>query len=102
MNDWYDKPVNENGDFDPMQDGIYMHEYGHYLQSMKYGWGYLISHGIPSLFDAKKSKPINKYLSTHDIFWVEIDANQKAKKYFEENENVDDWNELMYPVTYPF
>ena len=102
INDKNIKPMNSNGDFDPTQDGMYMHEYGHYLQSMKYGWGYLISHGIPSLFDAKKSKPINKYLSTHDIFWVEIDANQKAKKHFEENENVDDWNELMYPVTYPF
>ena len=106
MNDWYDKPVNENGDFDPMQDGIYMHEYGHYLQSQLFGPLYLFSHGIPSFVDAMKSEPIKgTSYKTHDFYWTEIDANKRAKKYFEENEGLERWPEEKNPTSkeqYPY
>ena len=39
------------GSFAPYMDELYMHEYGHYSQSQEYGFGYLFSVGIPSLWD---------------------------------------------------
>ena len=109
INDRNIKPINSNGDFDPMQDGLYMHEYGHYLQSQLFGPLYLFSHGIPSFVDAIKSERIeganNKNYSTHDFYWTEIDANKRAKKYFEENEGLKYWPEYDNPTSkeqYPY
>ena len=88
MNDRDAKPINENGDFDPTQDGIYMHEYGHYLQSQLFGPLYLFSHGIPSFVDAMKSEPIKgTAYSTHDFYWTEIDANKRGLERWPEEEN---------------
>ena len=33
-------------------NSLFQHEYGHYLQSQKMGWGYLSRVGIPSLMGA--------------------------------------------------
>ena len=62
---------------------MYLHEYGHYLQSQSQGLGYLFRSALPSLFDAMGDKP-HKY---HD---VEMDANNRALKYF--MEHVDGFN----------
>lgn len=50
------------GDFDDkvLTDQLYMHENGYYRQSLNYGFGYLFSVGIPSVFSAKKSSRISK------------------------------------------
>lgn len=47
-------PRDEKGNFAPYKDDLFMHEYGHYLQSQDYGFGYLFSVGIPSLIYTRK------------------------------------------------
>ena len=56
-------------------NSLFQHEYGHYLQSQAFGWGYLSRVGIPSLFDAASD-------TKHDFHPVEQDANMRAFKYF--------------------
>jgi hypothetical protein len=102
INDKGKTPINRDGEFDPTLDHLYMHEYGHYIQSQEYGWGYLVSVGVPSLFGAKNSKSLggdelNPYgLTTHNIKWYELRANKKASKYFGEKYGVL-WNSNRYP-----
>lgn len=87
-------PKNEDGDFDPTLDinQLYMHEYGHYLQSQIFGPIYLPAFGIPSI----SSVIFNRRM--HKFFWAEKDASTKAKSYFEAFENLEDWNEKRDPV----
>jgi RHS repeat-associated protein len=75
-------PTDENGKFAPYKSGLFAHEYGHYLQSQKYGWGYLFSHGLPSLYSAMTSEGEENAYSKHSVFWTERDANNKAYDYF--------------------
>lgn len=84
INDESSKPANSSGKFNPLLDDLYLHEYGHYLQSQEYGWGYLFSVGLPSLRSAKRSEPIDGHapLTTHKIKWYERYANEKASNYF--------------------
>ena len=92
------------GNFDDrvLTDQLYKHEYGHYRQSLDYGFGYLFSVGIPSLFSAKKSSRIPKTeLTTHGVKWYERRANQKAAKYFNKYKNISFWDETRYPITMP-
>jgi RHS repeat-associated protein len=112
INRSYDKSIYEpNGNFTVINDVMFMHEYGHYLQSQQMGWGYLIKVGIPSLMSALLSIDIgykldsqNKRvtLSTHDIFGAEMDANRRAAHYFYNNYKVawtgDDY--LGYPLSF--
>jgi RHS repeat-associated protein len=109
----YDRSKYEpNGKFTPVKDVMFMHEYGHYIQSQKMGLKYLFEVGIPSLIDAAKSeqrygyvydsKGGKKYLSSHSIYSVEIDANLEAAIYFGEKYGID-WNGddfLKYPTNY--
>lgn len=94
-------PTNENGKFMPYLDPLYMHEYGHYLQSQKYGWGYLFNVGIPSIISAKKSKAIAEPpFTTHRSNWMEKSANRKAKTYFEKYYGID-WNSSYIHPKHP-
>ena len=100
-------PKNEKGDFDIRYDrnGIFMHEYGHYLQSQQLGWIYVFKVGIPSLISAIKSKEIKVnngryYLTTHKLSDVEIDANRKAERYFREKYDFHQWNIYEFPLFY--
>ncbi|MDH6307242.1 hypothetical protein M2451_004157 [Dysgonomonas sp. PFB1-18] len=73
-------------------DPIFMHEYGHYIQSQQYGLGYLFSIGLRSiksaanstvestLYDANGNFIANR--TTHSLYWTETSANKKAAKYF--------------------
>lgn len=63
-------------------DETFQHEYGHVLQSRKYGWTYLFN-GLTSGFSAliDKSNRSSKHLTRG----VEIDANRLAFRYFSEN-----------------
>lgn len=96
-------PVDDRGKFDPTKDQLYMHEYGHYLQSKKYGLAYLPVIGIPSVFSAKNSKMMllgDKHYSSHRLKSYEMNASKRAKEYFEKHYNVK-WKESEYPTHYP-
>ena len=75
---------------------MYMHEYGHYLQSQIFGPVWLLSHGIPSLVSAMKSSHNDDY--NHNEYWTERDANWKAIGYFYEFEGLGSWWFKQYPV----
>lgn len=60
---------------------LFQHEYGHYLQSQSMGWAYLGKVAIPSFVDA--SKVLGN--SIHDYHPAEQDANIRAFKYFKKN-----------------
>lgn len=109
----YNKEIYEpKGKFTLVNDPLFMHEYGHYIQSQKQGWGYLFTTGIPSLIDAAKNHYATTIkdnqgkrhtLKSHDIFWAEINANKKAEKYFKEKYGVE-WKGkdfIKYPLEYP-
>ena len=92
-------PFDKDGNFSPMENPLYMHEYGHYLQSQSHGPIYLFSIGLPSLYSAiTKDRIDGPPLSTHAYAGVEMDANRRAAKYFGEKYGVD-WNA---PYNYPF
>ncbi len=59
---------------------MFMHEYGHYIDSQKWGPLYLFAIGIPSLRSAAKSGNVAGY--KHYRFWTERRANRNAAKYF--------------------
>jgi RHS repeat-associated protein len=77
---------------------MYMHEYGHYIDSRYWGEAYLLCIGIPSGFSAAFSSPVpGQSYSKHDIFYTELRANKRARKYFEKNYGIN-WNFPDYPL----
>ena len=71
---------------------LFQHEYGHYIQSQKFGWFYYGKFGIPSLISASNSK-------VHNMNPVEQDANARALKYFNEhNPNYSGWKFTHNPI----
>ena len=65
-------------------NGLFQHEYGHYLQSKRFGPAYLPAFAIPSGLSVAKG-------NDHKYFRVEQDANARAIKYFNKR-GVLDWN----------
>jgi hypothetical protein len=72
---------------------MYMHEYGHYIDSQYWGLAYLFGIGIPSGISAAGSdRPIVEWdgeyvnnlhnLTKHNVYWTETRANRRAAKYF--------------------
>lgn len=103
IEDTKEPPYDENGNFAPYMRPLYMHEYGHYLQSQEYGFGYLFSVGIPSIWDLKFGNGSNKDklgYNLHRLRWFEIDANKRAFKHFEGLYN--HWDYLRYPIIEPY
>jgi len=93
---------------------MYMHEYGHTIDSENYGLSFLFVIGLPSLFNCWLSDPlpINKWkgknvdnpynVNDHDIQWYEMHANKNASDYFSKYYNVN-WKDYPnYPTTNPF
>lgn len=81
-------------------DQMYLHEYGHTIQSQIWGISYLLVVGLPSLISASKSKqidgdPYGAY--THDYFYTETWANRLASWYFGGNYGYT-WNEYGYQL----
>jgi hypothetical protein len=79
---------------------IYMHEFGHSLDSRQYGLLYLIYPGLPSLISS--SEAFNRQVRgeeigvfTHIGKPYEIRATKLAKKYFSLYYDVD-WNSPWY------
>ena len=69
---------------------ICMHEFGHTVDSRRFGWLYLLIIGLPSLLNA-----LGK--GDHNVFWTETRANRHAKRYFGKYYSIA-WNESGYPT----
>ena len=80
-------------DFDNyiLQDPLFMHEYGHYVQSQIFGLSYLFAVGLPSLHSALTSTP-----EEHHRRRYERQANRYASRYFRRNFGVE-WDENENP-----
>ncbi len=103
INTTKETPKDEKGNFTPYNNPLFAHEYGHYIQSQRTGWGYLFSHGIPSLLSANRNKGKRKkhgsdWLSAHHVFWTEIDANKKAADYFTSHGYLSTWDFSDFPT----
>jgi RHS repeat-associated protein len=68
------------------ENGLFRHEYGHYIQSQDVGLAYLPKFGIPSFFSS----------GDHDLHPVEQDANIRAFEYFEDFR--DEWSFAAFPI----
>jgi len=76
-----------------ISDPLFMHEYGHTIQSRNLGLLYLGVVGLPSLFSAGNSRQVDgetRGVSTHDFRKYEMRANRHAANYFERYDV--DWN----------
>lgn len=86
INSWdSNADINSYGSFDsymqssePMVKRIYAHEYGHVVQSKKWGIGYL---GIPGLFSLINCR--DNARTPHGDFWTETYANAYARDYYQ-------------------
>ena len=77
-----------------ISEPLLMHEYGHCVDSCRFGVFYLFVIGIPSLISAIKAHQVEnkpKGVSTHGFTWCEIRANKNAQRYFSKYYSVD-WN----------
>ena len=106
INDTNDLPYDEHGNFAPYMDELYMHEYGHYSQSQEYGFGYLFSVGIPSLWDLSVFGHGNEdeYIrgvsyKKHSLKWFELNANKRGHEHFDGL--YKSWNYINYPIKNP-
>ena len=64
------------------RDHLFVHEYGHYIQSQQHGPVYLLTVGIPSLQSAILQTRSLKS-PRHDDRWFEADASYKGMDYFD-------------------
>lgn len=64
------------------RDHLFVHEYGHYIQSQLHGPVYLFTVGVPSLQSAvlQTDDPCSPQ---HDVRWFEADASYKGAEYFD-------------------
>jgi len=67
------------------RDHLFVHEYGHYIQSQQWGPLYLPAIGIPSLQSAILQKKDNPDSPRHSDRWFEADASYKAAAYFDKH-----------------
>lgn len=80
-------------------NGLFQHEYGHYLQSQAVGPFYLGKFGIPSLLSM-----INNGSAKHKYYKTEQDANVRALKYWEKKfpgfskDEVNGWQRSKNPI----
>jgi hypothetical protein len=65
-------------------DHLFVHEYGHYIQSQQHGPVYLLTVGIPSLQSAILQTN-NPNSPRHDDRWFEADASYKGAAYFDKH-----------------
>jgi hypothetical protein len=66
-----------------MKNKLFMHEYGHTIDSRAFGLPYLFAIGIPSIISAAGDD--------HSTYWTEKRANRRAKAYFGKYYGID-WN----------
>ena len=76
-------------------NSLFQHEYGHYIQSQRYGYAYMTGIGLPSLMDVKQD------VNNHKYFDIERDANYRAYRYFCKNVEgfrPDNWDFTNHPL----
>ena len=88
---------------DKTSQGIYMHEFGHTIDSERLGPLYLLSVGVPSSISAAMATRIpGKRYSTHSIQDYETRANRLSAKYLKKYFGIDTWPYAsLYPLNYP-
>ncbi len=90
-----------------LSDTFFLHEFGHTLQSQKFGPLYLLVVGLPSLVSCSVLRWCGKIIarkngravSRHNIQWFEIQANRMSARFFkkkygigwDERENLTRW-----------
>jgi hypothetical protein len=79
-----------------LSDPLFMHEYGHTIDSRAFGLSYLFAIGIPSIISAAGD-------GDHSRYWTERRANKRAKKYFGKYYGTD-WNSPfhIYGPNHPY
>jgi len=77
---------------------LFQHEYGHYLQSQKFGPSYMLVFGFPSFISATIGSFYNKH--NHIKFYTERYANKLAYNYFMEQlpDGTLKWNSEYNPL----
>lgn len=86
-------------------DPMYMHEYGHTIDSRRFGPLYLPLPGLCSGISAAGSDQIPGNINglwEHDVYWTETRANRLAEKYFRKHYGVN-WSGYpfnKYPLRY--
>jgi hypothetical protein len=70
---------------------LFMHEFGHTLQSRASGPTYLLRYGLPSLISAFGP-------GYHSLHPVELDANFRAKRFFSQQPGFLTWPSVANPV----
>jgi hypothetical protein len=83
--------MGESGIKANLSNQLFMHEYGHYLQSQSWGPLYLPKFGIPSLMSAAGD-------GVHRLYPVEQDANARAYDYFKNKPGFTTWDYVNYPM----
>lgn len=78
-------------------DNLFMHEYGHTIQSKRWGPLYLFSIGLPSLV-SQWFNNMNWFEHDHNYFYSEIWANRNALIYFSDEYGAINWNYYKYPI----
>jgi len=85
-------------------DFTFMHEYGHTLQSARWGPYYLpipaLLSGADMIFGGQKYWSWDPGYFRHDIRWYERQANKYASGYFENNYGIE-WYEEENPIHIP-
>lgn len=76
--------IGENGIHAGFEDHLFVHEYGHYLQSQKWGVFYLPAIGIPSIQSAALDGGSIIDIGDHRERWFEAGASRNAGEYFDE------------------
>ena len=61
---------------------LFVHEYGHYIQSQQHGPLYLVTVGVPSVQSAILSNVSHGKINHHER-WFEADASYKGSDYFD-------------------
>jgi hypothetical protein len=89
-----DHEITGNFDNYVLSNPMYMHEYGHTIDSRAFGLSYLFAIGIPSIFSANKANNDPSY--HHYEYWTETRANRRAEKYFRRHFGID-WNTATSP-----
>ena len=85
-----------SGDFDDwvLTHPLFMHEYGHTIDSRGYGPSYLFTIGWSSLNSARTGYDLGGR-NTHKWHWTELRANNNASRYFQEHYPSVNWSNYI-------
>lgn len=99
MNMNYEDTITEPFETFVRHTPVYMHEYGHYLDSQAFGPLYLPTIGLLSLISASRDiyikSPEKFKIDAHCYYWTETRANRNASDYFGKYYGVS-WNRDKY------